>query len=125
MQLKRILLFTASLVLVGTSLLADDEKIEGTYNPSITATSSGLACQGLVWDKFEIKGNRLIGGISHSQAGFLRLSGTIAANGTLQNAKAVGAIASTSLKGSISPSGGTGTWSTSDGQCSDTWSATR
>lgn len=124
----RPLAFTATLILAGFlsfPAYSDTSKLDGAYKPSIETSSSDFACQGLVWDRFSVAGGKLSGGLTHSQAGFMTLSGTVADNGTLQAAKAVGALSTANLKGTLTPDGGSGTWSTSDGRCSGTWSATR
>lgn len=98
---------------------------DGTYRPSISANGGSAACHGLVWDRFSIEDGKLSGGLSHSQAGFFTLSGSISPAGQLERARASGTYSTANLKGRFEGTEGSGTWSTSDGQCSGTWSASR
>lgn len=98
---------------------------DGSYQPSISANGGDAACHGLAWERFSIKDGKLSGGLNHSQAGFFRFSGSVLDDGNLESAHGSGLFTTARLEGRFSGSEGTGTWNTTDGQCSETWSATR
>ncbi len=116
---------TTSKAVPATSMATS--KFDGKYRPIAKASpNSGSGCDGSTWEKFEIAGGKLVGGINHSQAGYLSFSGSVQEDGTLRNAEATGDYGSVDLKGGFS--GGnkaTGTWESSDGRCSGTWSANK
>ncbi|MBL6955037.1 MAG: hypothetical protein ISR50_20580 [Alphaproteobacteria bacterium] len=95
-------------------------KFDGKYRPVGKASpTSGSGCDGSTWEKFEIAGGKLVGGINHSQAGYLSFSGSVQEDGTLRNAEATGDYGSVDLKGGFSgDNNATGTWESSDGRCS-------
>ena len=111
--------------LISVPAHSDSSKFDGTYEPSIESRSSDMACQGLVWERFSINNGKLAGGLTHSQGGFFSLSGSVSEDGALKRARASGSFTSAQLEGKLLGTEGSGTWKTTDGQCSGTWSVKR
>src|SRR6516162_4987134 len=67
---------------------------------------------------------RIVGGHMYSADQSYQASGTVGANGVVR-ASVAGAGRSASGSGRLSQNSGAGRWSSSRGECSGTWSATR
>ena len=67
---------------------------------------------------------RIVGGRMYSEDQSYQASGAVSANGVVR-ASVAGASRSASGSGRLSGNSGAGRWSSSRGECSGTWSATR
>ena len=121
--------FLAALALTANAEGADNP-FDGKWKISITystlASSSSVCRGGLGDDPLVVTGGKLSGLLNHTDWGTVAVEGSLAADGTLQEAAASGDDNYVTLRGRLGDNNGGGTWKESKFvRCFGTWKAKR